>query len=104
MPNSLTESLSDVVYKKTGGNVLFVIQFLNSICDEELLFYSFDDKGWKWDVDAIEAKEIPDEVGALLSRKIRQLPIGCQHSIKILACIGSKCDESILIPLMCQGS
>eukprot|EP00957_Ditylum_brightwellii_P072369 5500480-Ditylum_brightwellii.AAC.1 len=44
-----------------------------------------------------------DDVGLLMAEKIRQLPLGCQHAIKMLACVGSKCDELILRLFMREG-
>eukprot|EP00957_Ditylum_brightwellii_P165941 12634742-Ditylum_brightwellii.AAC.1 len=75
MPQHMTKSFSDIVCKKTGGNPLFVTQFLQSLWDEGILVFSLEDNTWKWDADASNAKEILDDVGVLMADKIRQLPI-----------------------------
>eukprot|EP00957_Ditylum_brightwellii_P156925 11943764-Ditylum_brightwellii.AAC.1 len=103
MPHHLTKSLSDIVYKKTSGNVLLVTQLLQSLWDEDLLFFSLETKTWMWDLNAIDAKVIPDDVGMLLSGKILQLPQGCQYGMKLLACIGMRCEASILKLIMIKG-
>eukprot|EP00957_Ditylum_brightwellii_P161751 12315373-Ditylum_brightwellii.AAC.1 len=87
----------------TGGNTLFVSQFLQSLWDEGLLVYSLEYNTWKWDSVAVVAKELSDDVGALMAEKIRQFPTGCQYTIKLLACLGSKFDESILTLLISKG-
>eukprot|EP00957_Ditylum_brightwellii_P207982 15355391-Ditylum_brightwellii.AAC.1 len=74
LPPQLTKSFSRTVYQKTSGNVLLVIQFLQSLCDEGLLLFSLESNTWQWDAQAIEAKEIPDDVGLMMSKKILQLP------------------------------
>eukprot|EP00957_Ditylum_brightwellii_P081652 6211565-Ditylum_brightwellii.AAC.1 len=76
MEKHLTKSFSDIVYKKTGGNALFVSQFLQSLWDEGLLVYSLEYNTWQWDSDAVDAKELIDDVGVLMAEKIRQLPTG----------------------------
>jgi len=100
MPQELTITFSDIVYKKTGGNALFVTQFLRSLWDEGLLFFSLESKTWKWDIESIKRKEIHDDVGLLMSNKILQLPAECQHAMKLLACVGSSCDETTLSMFM----
>ena len=42
------------------------------------------------------AKEMPNNVGSLFPDKILQLPPGCQYSMKLLAYVVSKCNESFL--------
>eukprot|EP00957_Ditylum_brightwellii_P075294 5721350-Ditylum_brightwellii.AAC.1 len=41
-----------------------------------------------------------DDVGLMMSKKILQLPAECQFGMKLLACLGSKCDKSTLRLLM----
>eukprot|EP00957_Ditylum_brightwellii_P203834 15336440-Ditylum_brightwellii.AAC.1 len=72
----LIRPFSDVVYKKTGGNALFVTQFLQLLWDEGLLFYSLEYNTWQWKIDDIDEKKLFDHVGALMAEKICQLPIG----------------------------
>jgi len=64
------------------------------------LFFSLEANTWKWDVEAINAKEVADDAGVLMSEKLLHLPVGCQDAIRLLACIGLKCNESILMLLM----
>uniref|UniRef100_A0A7S4SJQ2 Uncharacterized protein n=1 Tax=Ditylum brightwellii TaxID=49249 RepID=A0A7S4SJQ2_9STRA len=47
--------------------------------------------------------QILDDVGVLMAKKIFQLSIGCQHAMKLLACMGSKCSESILKLFIHEG-
>jgi len=103
MPQYLSKSLSDIVYQKTSGNALLVIQFLQSLWDEDLLYFSLQSKTWMCDLSEIDEKEITDNVGVLLSGKILQLPLRCQYGMKLLACIGSRCDASTLTSIMAPG-
>jgi len=95
-PELETKPLTDIVYRKTGGNILFVIQFLQSLHSEGLLLFSLDSECWKWDSAEIETKTIPNDVIRLLVGKITTLPLHVQYILKLLSCIGSVCAESTL--------
>eukprot|EP00957_Ditylum_brightwellii_P091046 6931778-Ditylum_brightwellii.AAC.1 len=96
MPKSQTKSLSDIVYQKTGGNVLFVNQFLKSLYNEGLLQFSLDSDSWEWDIASIQMKTIPEDVVRLLASGITMLPAQTQRVLMLLSCIGSVCAESTL--------
>ena len=51
----ICESLSEVVMQKTKGNPFFVLEFIKSLKDRDLLKYNFHQKRWVWDVDIIRA-------------------------------------------------
>ena len=50
------ESLATIIFKKTEGNAFFVLIFLRSLYDEELIQYIFCGMKWLWDVDVIKNK------------------------------------------------
>ena len=88
--------LSNTVYRKTGGNPLFVIQFLHSLNDEGLLHYSLSSQSWEWDINVIESKTIANNVADLMVRKMRKLSQCVQLGLKVAACFGRQCGVNIL--------
>ena len=96
----ICESLSEVVMQKTKGNPFFVLEFIKSLKDRDLLKYNFHQKRWVWDVDIIRAEEITDNVLHLLSSKLNGLPNNVQLLLKVMACFGARTSESVIGYLM----
>uniref|UniRef100_A0A7S2A3M2 Orc1-like AAA ATPase domain-containing protein n=1 Tax=Ditylum brightwellii TaxID=49249 RepID=A0A7S2A3M2_9STRA len=95
-PQPSTKSLSDVLYRKTSGNVLLVIQLIKSLWDEGLLWFSYRKKHWEWNSSLIESKNILHDAAHLMAEKILHFSSDLQLLLKKMACLGSRCDKSIL--------
>ncbi len=85
--NSL-RMLGKLIHKKTGGNPLFINQFMKSIYENRSLSFR-SGEGWCWDLDKIINFDITDNVVDLLSEKIKKLPHSMREIITISSCIGS---------------
>ncbi len=96
----ICESLSEVVMQKTKGNPFFVLEFIKSLKDRDLLQYNFHQKRWVWDEDVICAEEITDNVLHLLSSKLSGLPNNVQLLLKVMACFGTRTSETVIGYLM----
>ncbi len=83
--------LTDLLFQKTGGNPFFVGEFLKTLEQERLLSLSPERK-WTWNMDAIHAKAITDNVVELLLGKLRRLPEKTQAALRLAACIGNRFD------------
>jgi predicted ATPase len=88
--------LIDLVYSKTGGNVFFTTEFLNTLYVEELLTFDHQQRKWQWDVQQILAKNITDNVVELIAGKIEQLTKETQLVLELAACIGNQFDLETL--------
>jgi predicted ATPase/signal transduction histidine kinase/DNA-binding response OmpR family regulator/HPt (histidine-containing phosphotransfer) domain-containing protein/predicted Ser/Thr protein kinase len=95
--------LTELVLRKTGGNPFFIVQFLQTLHQEELLHFEveqLDDGsvryGWVWNVDRIEAQDITENVVELMLGKLRRLPASAQESLQLAACIGNRFDLETL--------
>jgi len=88
--------LSDLVYKKTGGNPFFIIQFLTTLYKEKLLQFNSNESKWEWEIKAIEDKGYTENVVDLMTEKIKQLNISAKNMLELGACIGNKFDKHIL--------
>jgi predicted ATPase len=110
------DALARFVYTKTYGNVFFVIQFLKTLQQMELLKVSSnnnaDDGGgrleWQWDQDKIaQNKRIAtaDNATELMTLDIeKQLSIPARNALKIAACLGNEFEESMLVLLILKLS
>jgi len=110
MEKTTCQPLTDIVYRKTQGNCFFVVQFLNSLCRDGLLYRALSggsvcninhgenqsDWAWRWNEELISSKDIPDDVVDLMAGRIRKLPPGARDVLQVAACIGSMFDVSIL--------
>ncbi len=88
--------LTDLVYEKTQGNAFFTHEFLNSLYEEELLFFDAKELKWQWDIEKIATKDLTDNVVELMAGKIEKLPAETQQALKLAACIGSQFDLQTL--------
>jgi len=83
--------LSEIVFKKTGGNPFFVMQFIKTLYDDGLI--GVDDNGaYRWDSEAITTMQITDNVVDMMIQKIKKLPDNCITVLKTCACIGNRFD------------
>ncbi|MFH0781659.1 MAG: PocR ligand-binding domain-containing protein [Pseudomonadota bacterium] len=83
------QSLSDLVFEKTGGNAFFAVQFFQSLHDEGLLSFVGYLKHWEWDAAQIRALGVTDNVATLMTRKLGKLPAKTQELLSLAACIGN---------------
>lgn len=83
-------ALSEVLFRKTGGNPLFLGQLLTHTYEEGLLY--FEQQKWKWNIEAIVSLKLGEDVLELLVRKLDKLPGETQELLKIAACIGNRFD------------
>eukprot|EP00985_Skeletonema_marinoi_P022322 scaffold14247_cov71-Skeletonema_marinoi.AAC.1 len=78
----ICKSLSEVVMQRTKGNPFFVLEFIKSLKDRDLLKYNFHQKRWVWDEGTIRAEEITDNVLQLLSSEMNGLSDDVQLLLK----------------------
>ena len=74
--------LSDLIYTKTSGLPLFVIQFLKSLKEEGLLRWSLSHRHWEWDVDEISSMNVDDNVADIMTNKMLRYPEEVLWSLK----------------------
>uniref|UniRef100_A0A7S4IC20 Orc1-like AAA ATPase domain-containing protein n=1 Tax=Odontella aurita TaxID=265563 RepID=A0A7S4IC20_9STRA len=91
----MTLGLSEMVLQKTGGNALFVVQFLQSLHLEGLLRFSLLGKRWEWDTRRIQRKDISDSVVALMTEKLVRLPLDVQDALMVSSAFGNMSQERI---------
>ena len=98
-----TRPLIRLVREKTGGNPLFVTQFLHALEDEALLVFDHADRRWAWDLGSIRAKRYSDNVVDLMVGKLGRLPAETSTALSQLACVGSGATFDLLA-IVCQAT
>jgi PAS domain S-box-containing protein len=88
--------LAQLVQEKTGGNPFFVIQFLTMLAEEEALSFNPATAAWQWDIDGIHARNDTDNVVALMTGKLKQLPASTRETLQALACLGNETEMAML--------
>eukprot|EP00804_Cyclotella_cryptica_P019177 CCRYP_021112-RB/>CCRYP_021112-RB protein AED:0.02 eAED:0.02 QI:21/1/1/1/1/1/4/1110/1196 len=91
----LCRSLSHLVYRKTNGSPYFVLEFLRSLVDRDVVQFSLREKRWIWDDAKVCAENITDNVLYLLSNKLNSLSECMQTALKCASCFGIKMDKTI---------
>ena len=105
LKTSLTQvdALGLLVMRKTGGNPFFVNQFLKRLYEDQLIMFDSTNNAWLWDVKQIEARNITDNIVALMIEKIQQLPSATQRALNLGACLGNTFELKTLA-LICGQS
>ncbi len=86
------EPLAQLVLAKTGGNPFFVIQFLKTLKDEGFLRFDYAQGRWTYELSAIAAAPLTDNVIDLMTRKLQRLSPKAQRVLSLAACIGNQFD------------
>ncbi|CAB9515760.1 serine threonine protein kinase [Seminavis robusta] len=86
-----TVPLSEVLYKKTGGNPFSVLHTLEYLEHEQLLYFSLSDYQWKWkNVRTIHsATDLSDSIVDMVAKKFQKLPQATQQILMLASCLGS---------------
>ncbi|EDN70497.1 Serine/Threonine protein kinase and Signal Transduction Histidine Kinase (STHK) with GAF sensor [Beggiatoa sp. PS] len=90
------QSLTDLIYQKTQGNAFFTHQFLQTLYQDALLRFDFEQRRWQWNVEQIAAQNITANVVELMANKIDKLPSNTSKALQLAACIGNQFELSLL--------
>jgi PAS domain S-box-containing protein len=95
-----TVQLTKLVLEKTGGNPLFVRQFLQSLYEKKILVFQEKNHRWDWDTDAIRIRTVIGSVAELMAEKIGDLPEATCSILAFAACIGIRFPIRLLAALV----
>ncbi len=96
------QPLAQMVREKTAGNPFFVIQFISTLAEEELIAFDRSQGAWKWDLARIRAKGFTDNVVDLMVGKLGRLPDKTRDAMKLLACLGNTAEIASLTSIQGQ--
>jgi pentatricopeptide repeat protein len=85
-----TLGLADVCYKKTHGNVFFLLQYLSMLKIRQVLEFDDETASWIWEDQEIESKTTSTEnVVDLLKSKMVELPKCAIEILNLTSCLGA---------------
>ena len=82
--------VSEIIFKKTGGNTFFVMQFLKLLQEHNVIWFDYKDLTWHCNLDKMHNIPISDNVIELLEKKLLSLPESVQNLLKRASCIGNQ--------------
>ena len=88
LPMRHIRELAQLVHHKTRGNPMYIVEFLRSIIQRNLLSFSVKSRRWTWDDTSIDMQMMPGGVVELLTRKLMQLPRDVIETLKVVSCFG----------------
>ncbi len=95
--------LASVCHAKTHGNVFFLRRLLESLCDEGTVRFDHGTRAWTWDLPAIEARAVTEDVVEFVASEIRRMPREAGHAVAAAACIGDFFDLDALSVALERG-
>ncbi|WP_437729685.1 AAA family ATPase [Sorangium sp. So ce1335] len=90
------EPLARLIMHKTEGNPFFARQFLQALDADGLVYFSPEDRRFRWDLDRIEARGFTENVVELMSARVRGLHPATVELLTLAACIGNTFDLETL--------
>jgi len=91
--------LAALIYRKTGGNPFFAIQFFSSLLHEQLVSFHALHQEWTWNIELIDGKGFTDNVVDLMARKLEALPPRTRDVLQYCSCLGMTADADLLAQL-----
>ena len=102
MSREESRPLCRAVYNKTKGNILFVVQALESLCKNQILTRASDGR-WQWDPrDLKDWGKGTSNVVDLVMHRIRRLSSDGQTVLMTGACIGAEFDKYLLTKILSE--
>lgn len=98
---TITISLTNVMVRKTNGNVYHLLQYLELLQTQQDLMWLDSQGQWKWGIRRIEFEtDVSKNVPHLQAARIQQLPEDIQSTLKYASCIGNRFDLVFLTKLV----
>ncbi|PRP90926.1 Serine/threonine-protein kinase PknB [Enhygromyxa salina] len=92
----VVEPLARAMYRKTQGNPFFIGQFLRTLQEDGSLRLDESGGGFVWDLEALNARGVAENVADFMDRRIRLRDAQTQRVLALAACIGHRFDLDTL--------
>ena len=97
----LANPLTELIYRKTGGNPFFTTQFLKGLYKDGLIVFNRQLGYWEWDLVQVQDAALTSDVVEFMAGRLQKLPEGTQEVLKLAACIGNQFDLETLV-IVCE--
>lgn len=97
------DDLAGLIFERTEGNPFFVRQLLEALHRGGLLTLDASSGSWRWDMPAVRAEGVTDDVAALLAARIAALPEPTRAALEVASCIGASFDLQTLADVLGAG-
>ncbi|MBN1847027.1 MAG: AAA family ATPase [Deltaproteobacteria bacterium] len=87
---------SEVIKQKTDGNPFFIIQFLQALYREKILYFDQTASRWRWTPSKARDMAVSDNVVNPMIKQLKNLPETTRYVMQVAACIGSEFELDIL--------
>ncbi|OJH38128.1 trifunctional serine/threonine-protein kinase/ATP-binding protein/sensor histidine kinase [Cystobacter ferrugineus] len=91
----VVEPLAALAQEKTAGNLFFLIQLLQTLHQERLVFRA-PGGGWRWDEEGVKARGYSDNVVDFMAGRLRQLPEDTRRLLQLASYGGNVIPLSLL--------
>lgn len=94
-----TRGLADAVYDKTGGNPQLVLEFIQVLYRNGILWFDFVSKQWQWNIQSLQEQANMDDVVASVGVKLDKLGSSSLEVLMCASCIGNEFTLDVLAAL-----
>ncbi len=102
-PLPQVRALAELLARKTAGNPFFLRRMLRTLYVDSHIGFDRSTRSWRWDIAAITAANVTNNVLVLMEKTIVRLPPACQELLGLAACIGNRFDLRLLGQLSGQS-
>lgn len=96
VPAEATAELGALLHQKTAGNPFFLRRLVEELGASGALRFDRDELAWRWDLPAVRAHAITDNVVALLRRDLDALSGDARRCLSAAAWVGSRFDLALV--------
>lgn len=95
-PPPRARALAELLARKTAGNPFFLRRMLRALYVDKHIAFDRAVREWRWNIKAITAAGVTNNVLALMEKTIARLPSACRELLGLAACIGNRFDLRLL--------
>ena len=96
LPHRKVCKLADVVYRRTLGHAMFVVQLLNGLVSSGIISYSPLKHRYSWEADKLAKVKTFDSVASLIATNVSNLDEQSQKVLRVLSCLLGQAELSLL--------
>lgn len=89
-PEGDVVELGKLLYARTIGNPFYFRQIVRALVDKELLYFDYKITNWIWDMRTVRTIEHADNVGALMGKRVAQLPYATLDMLTFASALGNE--------------